>query len=845
MWRATFKGMLAHRWRLLRTALAVALGVGFVAGTFVLTDTVKQKMDAIVDEGGQQVDVVVRSVSEFSELTSTANAEPVPQALLAPIQRTEGVEGARGTVWGYAQMIDKTGEPIQPMGPPTLGGVWDPNDFRLVSGQPPTGLADAAVDNSTADAYGFAVGDEIQVLTQTGSERFRVAGIFEMPPAYVGATIIAFTMSTAQRIMDREGTFDSIVARAEPGISETELRDRIGSILPPTYEAVTQTQVNEDAKESLNQIVGFIQSALLVFALVALFVGAFIIFNTFSILVAQRTREIGLLRAVGASRSQVVVSVLTEALVVGFIASLAGLALGLVLALGMIELLKAFGTEESLAGTTLRFTTKAVVWSLASGVIVTVVSALAPARRATQVPPVVALGGSIPRRRGSLIVRVVVGGGVAILGIAGVLAGLAGAVAHPLLALGIGALLVFIGVAMLSALVARPLAAIIGRPFASLGEPAHLGRQNAMRNPRRTASTAAALMIGVGLVGFVTITASSLKASTTKLIQEGMQADYILQPTGMAMMGSGGVSPAVADNLRGQPAIGIVSEVRDGLFGLDGAAKGLIAVDPTTLPEVATLNPVTTTGIDSLTSTGVLVRERVARAEGWKIGDVLAMQYQSIGERLTSIQGFFDWGGTQVDYMIDLSAYEGAFAQQLDSTIFVKGAPSASSGAVKTAVDRAIAEYPNVNAMDKDSFTRAQAKQIDGMLVFIQALLGLSIVIALLGIANTLGMSIYERTRELGLLRAVGMSRRQLKSMVRWEAVIIGVIGAIFGLAVGIFFGWALVGAMHEQGVTEFDLPVVRLLLYVALAAVAGVIAALGPARRASKLDILGAIATE
>jgi len=843
MWRATFKGMLAHRWRLLRTALAVALGVGFVAGTFVLTDTVKRKMDAVVDEGGQSVDVVVRTESEFEELTTSANAKPVPEALLAPIQRVEGVQGARGTIWGYAQMIDKAGEPIQPMGPPTLGGTWDPSDFELVTGQPPSGPSDAAVDDTTAETYGFAVGDGVQVLTQTGSQTLRVAGIFAMPPAYMGATLVTFAMPTAQRIMDRVDSFDSIVVTAASGISETELRDRVAAVLPDGYEAVTQTKLNDDAKQSLHQIVGFIQTALMVFALVALFVGAFIIFNTFSILVAQRTREIGLLRAVGASRRQIVVSVLTEALVVGLVASLAGLALGLVLAFGMIKLMEAFGSEG--IGSSLRLTSKAIVWSLASGILVTVVAALAPARRATQVPPVVALGGTIPHRRRSLVARLVTGSAVAVLGIAGVLAGLSGTVTHPLVALWIGALLVFIGVAMLSALVARPLAALIGRPFASFGEPANLGRQNAMRNPRRTASTAAALMIGVGLVGFVTITASSLKASTTKLIQEGMQADYILQPTGMAMTGSGGLSPAVAAELRLQPSIGVVSEVRDGRFGLGGAAKGLIAVDPATLPQVIDMNAVTRTGVGDLGDMGVLVRERVAKAEGWQIGNMIAMQFQSIGERPAMIQGYFDWNGTQVDYMITLTAYQSAYSQQMDGTVFVKGAPTASAGTVKMAVDRAVAEFPNVKVMDKAEFTKAQAQQVDGMLVFIQALLGLSVVIALLGIANTLGMSIYERTRELGLLRAVGMSRRQLRSMVRWEAVIISVIGAILGLAVGIFFGWALVGAMRDQGVTEFDLPVARLLLYVALAAVAGVIAALGPARRASKLDILDAIATQ
>jgi putative ABC transport system permease protein len=476
------------------------------------------------------------------------------------------------------------------------------------------------------------------------------------------------------------------------------------------------------------------------------------------------------------------------------------------------------------------------------------VAALMPARRAAEVAPVVAIDGRVQERPGATRRRVLAGGIVTALGLAAILAGLFTDVPHPTYLVGAGALLLFIGLAILSVLFARPLAAFVGRPLAmAFGEPAYLGRENAMRSPRRTATTASALMIGVALVAFVTIVASSIKASANAVIDRDLHADYVIQPSSMSGgFQQTGVSPGIADALAHDLSIGEVSEIRQGQFGLHGVGKTLFGIDPFTLPHMLSFDDASVRSLSSLNDVGVLVRRRVAEDEGWRVGDNLPMQYQRVGTVQTPIQGFFDSDGLNgADYLITIGEYDNRYVQHMDAQVFVKGSPGATPAEIRTAIDEALAEYPNVKALDRSQYADAQARQIDSLLVFVQALLGLSVIIALFGIANTLGMSILERRRELGLLRAVGMTRGQLRAMVRWEAVIIGVIGALLGLAVGTFFGWALVRALREQGFTEFAVPFARLLVYVVLGAIAGVVAAILPARRAARLNVLEAIATE
>ena len=833
MWRAALTSIVAHGWRLMRTALAVALGVGFVAGTFVITDTMKARIDSVLEATTTGTDVSITSASKFDEAGgSTTNVEPIPASLLPSVQRIDGVERAVGEIFGSAIVVGRDGKPIQPFGPPTLGAAWGSPSLVLTDGLQPAGVSDVVIDVDTASDQSFGIGDVVQIITQDASRQFRIVGLLEMPEAWTGATLAAFSLQTAQRLMGLGNAFNSISVDAEPGVSAETVRERILAALPTGIEAKTSAELTEETSEALDQIVGIFQAVLMVFALVALFVGAFLIFNTFSILVAQRTREIGLLRAVGASRRQVLTSVLVESAAVGLLASIFGVAIGVVLAVVLIQLVGS-GSASLLAGTSLQVTVRTGVVALITGVVVTLAAALPPAIRAAGVPPVVAIGGRVEQRPGAIRRRVLLGGVVTAAGIGSLLAGLFADVPHPLYWVGIGALVTFIGVAILSVLFARPLAGVLGQPFA-------------MRSPRRTASTAAALMIGVALVAFVTIAASSIKASATAVIDRDLRADFVIQPSSMATTMQTGVSPGILQDLARDLPTAEMSEVRIGQFGLSGSGKTLMAIEPSTLPDMISFDAASRNAFSALNDVGVLVRRSVADAQGWSIGHNLPMQFQRVGTVPTPIQGLFESDALSgADYLITVSAYERRFVQQLDSQVYVKASPSTTPAELRSAIDAAIAAYPNVEAMDPAQYVEAQSRQIDTLLVFVQALLGLSVIIALLGIANTLGMSMFERTRELGLLRAVGMTRGQLRAMVRWEAVIIGVIGALLGLAVGMFFGWALVRAMRDEGFSRFDVPYARLAIYVVLGAVAGVVAALLPARRAARLNVLEAIATE
>jgi putative ABC transport system permease protein len=848
MWRATLNEILAHRWRLLRTAIAVALGVGFVAGTLVITDTMRSRIDSILQQSTQGADVTITSASKFGETAgSTANVDPISASVLPTIRGVDGVRSATGEVWGTAVIIGPDGKPIQPFGPPTLGAAWGSPSLELATGATPASEWDVAIDEETASGHGLHVGDLVRIILPDSSKQFRIVGTVKMPDAWTGATIAAFSMPTAQRLMDMRGAFTSISVTGDPGLTPEALRERLLPVLPSGTEAKTSAETRADAKKGLDQVMAIFRSVLLIFAFVALFVGAFLIFNTFSILVAQRTREIGLLRAVGASRAQIVVSVVVESAALGLLASAFGLVFGVGLAIAMFELMKGSSSSTMLSGTSLQVTLRTVVVSLLAGGGLTVIAALMPARRATEVSPIVAIGGRAEPRPGAVRRRVLVGGIVTVLGVGSLLAGLFTDVPHPMYAVGAGAVLLFVGLAILSVLFARPLAAAVGKPFAmAFGEPARLGRENAMRAPARTASTAAALMIGVALVAFVSIVASSMKSSATAVIERDMRADFVIQPSAMSGFQQTGVSPGLTETLMRDGSIAEVSELRSGEFGLNGRGHTLFAVEPSTLPDMVALDASSRRALSALNDVGVLVRRSVARAEGWRIGHNLPMQFQRVGTVATPIQGFFESEAINgADFLIPIGEYDNRYVQRLDAQIFVRGTSGAAPAEVRAAIDAAIADYPNVTAMDQREYAAEQARQIDALLVFVQALLALSVVIALFGIANTLSMSILERRHELGLLRAVGMTRGQLRAMVRWEAVVIGVIGALLGLLVGTFFGWALVRALADRGFTEFAMPYAGLLSYVVLGAVSGVVAALLPARRAARLNVLEAIAAD
>ncbi len=845
MWNATVKGLLSHKLRLALTALAIVLGVSFVSGTYVLTDTMNATFTQLFKDTTKGIDVVVQTRQTFASDQGDTR-DPVPESLLQRIRGVDGVKIAEGSVNGFAQFVGKNGKAVTTGGAPTLGVSAGRSQelnsaFVLRSGRIPNGPNEVAVDARTASKQGFNVGDRVKVLSQGPARTYTVSGIvgFGKADNLAGATLAVFDLRTAQRVLDSLGKFNEVDVVGQSGVTPEQLRDRVAAAIPSRFESITgDDQAQRSAKE-IQDGIGFFSTALLAFAGVALFVGAFLIFNTFSIIVAQRTRELALLRCLGASRRQVLGSVLLESGVVGLIASAIGLGLGVLIALGLRAVLAAVGID--LPSTSTVFELRTVIVSMVVGVVITLVSSFMPALRATRVPPVAAMraeAATTPSR--SIRRRSIIGSLVTLIGVGLLVLGLFRDVSNRIAVVGAGAVVIFLGVVILSPLIARPLASWIGSPFArAFRLPGNLARQNAMRNPRRTSATAAALMIGLALVTFAGIFVASAKASIDSVLDRTVSADYIATTQNFQ-----GFSPGVAKRLAGLPELQAVTSSRYGGWRLNGQSQSLQAVDPAAYDSMVRTETISGR-ITDLRNGGLAVSEDVARQHGWKVGSIVPMEFPSNGVQQVAVKAVFKDNELNGSYLLSLADYQKSYSTQLDSMVIAKVKPGVSPASVRGAIDRVVADFPNVRLQDMAQYKQQTGKQLDQLLNLVRSLLAFAILIALFGIVNTLALSVLERVRELGLLRAVGATRGQVRSMIRWEAVIISVLGAILGVVVGVFFGWTMVRALASQGFGEFTVPAGQLVAYVLLAAVAGVLAAILPGRRAAKVDVLRAITTE
>jgi putative ABC transport system permease protein len=845
MWTVTVKGLLAHKLRLALTGLAIVLGVTFVSGTLVLTDTLHGTFNTLFGHIYQNVDFEVRGKAVFATNNGPggSNRNSIPQSIATTVRQVPGVAAAEGTVGGYAQFVAQDGKAITTGGAPNLGFSFNPNPqlsaLQLVSGTGPTTPNAVVMDDGTAKKYHFVVGDRVRILLLGPPQTFTISGIVRFGTAdnLAGATLAAFNLPTAQSLFGETGRYNAIDVLVKPGSDKASVQHAIASVLPSGVEVVTGQTVANEQTNSINQALSFFSTALLIFAFISLFVGGFTIFNTFSILVGQRTRELALLRIVGASRRQVFRSVLIEAALLGLVASLVGLGLGVLAATGIEALLKGFGI--TLPSGPLVFQARTVIVAIAIGVGVTVVSAISPARRAVRIPPVAALADYRGEQEESSRRRIVVGSIIAVVGIAALALGLT----EPAIQLvGVGAIAVFIGIGMLAPVVARPMASAIGRPLARLlGISGKLGRENSMRSPRRTAQTSSALMVGLALVSTIAVFGASLSKSATASVDNAVNADYIITSSSQ---GAGGFSNSVATAAARVPGVTAVSTVYNGEFQFQQSLATLTAVSPVQLPATIILRVNSGSGAPALAAGELLIDSNAATSKHLGVGSVVPVKFAETGSSTMRIGGVFKPNALLGAFLVSDGFFLSHFTSPLPVAVLLR-TDNGSSTSTGAAVDSGLSAYSNLKIQTRAEFKKAQENQINQLLGLIYALLALAVIIALIGIVNTLMLSVFERTHEIGLLRAVGMKRRQIRAMIRSESVILSLFGAVIGVVVGTALGTAFAASLKQQGITDIVIPVVSLVVFLVLAAFLGLGAASWPARRAAKLDVLEAIAAD
>lgn len=851
MIKIVLEGLLARKFRLFATALAVTLGVAFMAGTLVLSDTMSRTFDDLSAGVYRGTDAVVRATASFN--TAQGEQRPSVNASLAQsLSDVPGVAAAEGTIVGYARLIGKNGKPLgnPATGAPTLGANWSLwpqlNPMHIVAGHAPRLANEVVIDKRSARDGQLRVGDTTTVIVKGPPQRVRISGIaaFGTADSMDDASVVMFTTPVAERLITAPGKVSTISFIASPGVSQQQLADNLRRVLPSGTEAVTGATITKELQTAFQKMISFFSTFLLIFAVVALLVGSFMILNTFAITVAQRTRENGLFRALGASRRQVLGAVLIEAVVVGVIASLIGLAAGIAVAAGLKALLGVLGFDMPAGGVV--FGARTIIVSVLAGLIVTIVAAVSPARKAAKVPPVAAMQDVQVGSTGyGSKERVIVGIVMLAAGVGALFTGLFTNIVSPILIVGAGALLVFLGVSVLGRTVSLPLSKVIGAPLPRLrGVTGSLAQENAMRNPKKTAASASALMIGVGLVGFITILASSMTASVNAAIDRSFAGDMVIDSGGGLI---GGVDPALATQLNKLPQVSAATGVAAGSAKVFGQVEQISAVDPATAAKIFDVGA-QQGSIGNLNKTGIAVYKDVAKKEHLKLGDTVPVVFTDTGPQKLRVALIYgdNTAAPAPRYFVGTPAYNANFSTRYDAQVFVKKAPTATTAAALAAVKKLAVRYaPGSTVMDRAAYRAEKVKPINRLLMLVYALLALAILIALLGIGNTLALSIFERTRELGVMRAVGMTRSQLRSTVRWESVVIALQGTVLGLLIGVFFGWALVLAMKDQGVSVFSVPYMNLAIVVVVAALAGVVAAIPPSRRAAKLNILRAIVTE
>ncbi len=851
MLKATLRGLLAHRLRLGLTGLAILLAVAFVSGTYIFTDSLHQALNNLTNN--RQPDVVVSAKSQFgTQFKDEAVAPTLPAAMVATIGKVPGVADALGWIQvRNVTMLGSDGKPLGATGGPGSSGQgqsWIANPNLAVntldSGQAPTNSQQVAIDTTTAQTGGFKIGQQVSIVLPSGQiVRPTITALVNRGLSGGGgraSSLAVWDRATAAALLGKPDEFTQIRVQAQPGVSQQTLAEAITKAVPAGTVIQTGQQVTDDTAADLASRLDFLNTFLLVFALISLFVAAFLIYNTFSMLVAQRTRELALLRAIGATRKQVTRAVLIEAIVVALLATTVGILAGIGVALGLRTLFSLFGSP--LPGSGVILIPRTFIVSYLIGIGVTLISAWIPARRAATIAPVAALRDDVTLPTRSLRIRTIFGSLLV-----GVAVGLAfnglRVTSDPTNAarmIGLSAFCALIGILALSPMLASGILKVLALPFA-MTTIGRLARENGRRNPRRTAATAGALMIGITLMSALSVLAESTTKSTDAVVNDVIGADFVVSGHNFAPM-----PHAVYDAVNNTPATAVTTYVRatPALVPGGGDQGQLVTgVDPSVIGQVVKLD-FTQGALADLVAGTVALDTKTASANGIGVGTKVLLTSQTGAVEL-SVVGLYTPAAFFTGYVTNLAQVQLMGALPLDLAVYIKAAPGADLVALRVALDKELQPFPTVALADQTQFKQQIRDQISRLLMFILALLGLAVIIAVLGIVNTLALSVFERTREIGLLRAIGTTRAQIRRMIFIEALLMAVFGAVAGMALGVTYGVLLQRVLAPQGITELGINIGQLAGFLLLAAVGGILAALWPAWRASRMDVLRAISTE
>ncbi|NNE74381.1 MAG: ABC transporter permease [Acidimicrobiales bacterium] len=841
----TFRNIASRRLRFALTTFAVLLGVSFVVASFVLTDGLRSTFNEIIDEGFAGTDVQVQAVSDFDEVMFVDR--PIDESLVDVVAAVDGVAVADAyTDSAKIVPVLPDGEPIEAPGGAVVAYNWAGSSIsrmNLVEGRVPTGPGEFVIDFDTADNENMVVGETYDIIGIDGPEPFELVGTnqFGEQSSLPGFVLVGFSLEELQRLDGSEGEIRTIEIAAEPGVTTEELIARIEAVVPEGIEAVSRESLVSEAQDDLGGFIDVFGNVLLAFALVAVFVSAFIISNTFNILLGQRVRQLSLLRAIGASSRQVRFSAILEALTIGAVASIAGLGGGILLAFGLRALINTLGF--SMPGIQLIISARTIIVALLVGLGVTLIASLSPARRAAEVPPMAGMRMGYKFGSGEGTRRTIIAIVLAVLGAAGMaysVFGDPGSTMLTLATLGVGSVLMFVATSMFTPLFSTPSASALGIPLEHLpGDKitGHMARQNAARNNKRTASTAAGLMIGLALIAMASVVATSLKESFRDELGSTLTSDFLVTAANQ-----GSFSNRLVDQIDALPEFGDVTAVRYGNAKVADSEHQFAATDLTLLTVLLDVDVVSGDAAASADAEHILIHSDVAEDEAVAVGDPLTVEFAATGPQTFTVGAIYDNEFLIGDYILDLSGWDANFGARDDNVISAKVAPGFTIDQADAALASIEGAFPQLEFETRPEFQDRVEGELNSLLVVINVFLGLAIVIALLGIANTMALSVLERTREIGLMRAIGMTRPQTRRLIRMEAGVVSLFGALLGVLVGLAFGWFAVLAIPDSFISQMVVPWSTLVIYIVIATVAGLFAASFPARRAAKLNILDAI---